>query len=257
MIREHDHLNLSFARLQNPEIQHDHGIPPVKHIEEAPGGRRCSVIVNIDEPDLTDAVRVVAAGYDALGARYGEWRGSVEANPVRPWLEEFERSIPAGRVVDLGCAAGEPATRFLIERGRDVTGVDVSEVQLALARVAFPHARFVRADMTAFDLAPGSVAGVVALFSMIHVPRERLGATLGHIRRWLLPGGAFLATFTARDNPGAIEDWLGTQMFFSGFAPVATIALLREAGFTIGRDEVISIREPEGDVSFHWVLART
>jgi hypothetical protein len=111
--------------------------------------------------------------------------------------------------------------------------------------------------MTAFDLEPESVAGVVALYSMIHVPRERLGPTFRRIRRWLVPGGAFLATFTARDNPGAIEDWLGTEMFFSGFAPQETIGLLRDAGFTIARDEVIAIREPEGEVSFHWVLART
>ena len=206
---------------------------------------------------MTDPVQIVAAGYNALGKTYGEWRGNVGGNPALPWLEDLERAIPAGRVVDLGCAAGEPATSFMIERGRDVIGVDVSEAQLALARVAFQQARFVRADMTEFDLEPGSVAGVVALYSMIHVPRERFAPMFRRIREWLLPGGAFLATFTARDYPGAIEDWLGTEMFFNGFAPQTTIELLRDAGLTVVRDEVVTIKEPEGEVPFHWVLAQT
>lgn len=206
---------------------------------------------------MTDPVRIVAAGYDALGWRYGAWRSSVGDDPATAWLETFEASLPAGRILDLGCGAGMPATAFMTRRGRDVTGVDVSEAQLALAREAFPEVRFVRADMMELEVEPGSVAGVVALFSMIHLPRERLRTLFARIRRWLIPGGGFMATFMASDNPGAVEEWLGTQMFFSGYEPDTTMRLLRETGFVLERDEVVRMQEPEGEVSFHWVLARS
>jgi hypothetical protein len=32
--------------------------------------------------------------------------------------------------------------------------------------------------------------------------------------------------------------------------------LVREAGFTIERDEVVTMQEPEGRVGFQWILAR-
>ncbi len=32
--------------------------------------------------------------------------------------------------------------------------------------------------------------------------------------------------------------------------------MLGEAGFELLRDEVVTIREPEGDATFQWVLAR-
>jgi hypothetical protein len=32
---------------------------------------------------------------------------------------------------------------------------------------------------------------------------------------------------------------------------------VRDAGFVVERDEVVSITEPEGKVQFQWILART
>jgi hypothetical protein len=45
-------------------------------------------------------------------------------------------------------------------------------------------------------------------------------------------------------------------MFFSGWDAHVNRRLLREAGFELERDELVTIREPEGEVTFHWVLAR-
>ena len=45
-------------------------------------------------------------------------------------------------------------------------------------------------------------------------------------------------------------------MFFSSYPPQTNCALLRDAGLTLVRDKVVAIAEPEGDVAFHWVLAR-
>ncbi len=45
--------------------------------------------------------------------------------------------------------------------------------------------------------------------------------------------------------------------FFSGFPPDANRHLLTQAGFQLELDEVVTLREPEGDMTFHWILGRT
>ncbi len=45
-------------------------------------------------------------------------------------------------------------------------------------------------------------------------------------------------------------------MFFNSFDRDVNRRLLVEAGMSLIRDEVISMREPEGDVTFQWMLAR-
>jgi cyclopropane fatty-acyl-phospholipid synthase-like methyltransferase len=89
-----------------------------------------------------------------------------------------------------------------------------------------------------------------------HVPRERLGELLGRIHGWLRPGGLALNAFGASDLPGWQGEWLGAETFFAGFEPSENTRLVEAAGFTILRDEVVEFVEPEGSVSFHWILAQ-
>jgi hypothetical protein len=46
------------------------------------------------------------------------------------------------------------------------------------------------------------------------------------------------------------------EMFFSGFDADTNRRLLSEAGFELVLDEVVTMREPEGDATFLWVLAQ-
>lgn len=203
-----------------------------------------------------DAARLVAEGYDALGARYREWAGSIADDPRDRWLTRLTADLPAGAsILDLGCGSGVPTARDLARRFT-VTGIDVSAVQIAAARASVPAAEFLVGDMTQADFEPGTFDAVAALYSMIHVRLTDLPGLLGGVHRWLRPGGSFLATFGTTDGEVVEEDWLGVPMYFSGLAPEGNLALLRGAGFNILDEAVELTPEPEGSVAFHWVLAR-
>jgi hypothetical protein len=45
-------------------------------------------------------------------------------------------------------------------------------------------------------------------------------------------------------------------MFFSGYDANENRRLLRDAGLSLVLDEIVAVREPEGDVNFFWVLAQ-
>src|SRR5947208_12991346 len=112
---------------------------------------------------------IVARGYDAIALRYAEWAGQVDS-PVMEWVRDVDARLDDGSdVLELGCGRGVPATRELARRHR-VTGVDISAVQIELARHHVPEASFVQADATELLVAETSLGAVVALLPLGAVP---------------------------------------------------------------------------------------
>src|SRR6187549_742162 len=99
--------------------------------------------------------RIVASGYDHLGTSYLAWAAGITDDPRTRMLGEFAGRLgPGSRVLDLGCGAGIPSTKWLAERF-DVTGIDVSDGQVDAARRNVPEASFICADLADVDFAPG------------------------------------------------------------------------------------------------------
>jgi ubiquinone/menaquinone biosynthesis C-methylase UbiE len=201
--------------------------------------------------------RTVEAGYDALAHRFGEWGARVEGDPWERFLEDLAGRLSAdARVLDLGCGNGAKISR-LAERF-EVVGVDISERQLELARAAVPEAAFVQADFTTLDFPAEAFDAVTALYSIVHVPRDEQPDLLSRIMRWLKPGGLFLASMSHVGGEDRTDEWLGVEMFFSGFDADTNRRLVRQAGFELLMDELVWMHEPEpeGDAAFLWVLGR-
>ena len=200
---------------------------------------------------------IVARGYDAIALRYAEWAGQVES-PALEWLRDLDARLSDGSdVLELGCGRGVPGTRELARRHR-VTGVDISAVQIELARHHVPEASFVHADAAELDVAAGSLDAVVALYFFGHVPADEQRDLISRIAVWLDDGGVLLATFGAGEAGEDVDpDWLGAPMFFASLGGSSYIPLLRDSGLEPLREQVLVQHEPgHGDVAFHWVLAR-
>jgi cyclopropane fatty-acyl-phospholipid synthase-like methyltransferase len=205
---------------------------------------------------MTDPrAELVGRGYDAIGACFTEWRDRIVGDPRREWEDEIVSRLRDGaRVLELGCGAGMPDTQRLAARFQ-VTGVDVSAEQVRRARAAVPEAEFIQADFTALELEPESFDAVVSFYAFNHVPRELLAPTFARIHSWLVPRGLLMTALGVSDTEAWTGDWLGAPTFFSSFPPETNTRLVREAGFEILRDELVTFREPDADASFQWVLA--
>ena len=85
------------------------------------------------------------------------------------------------------------------------------------------------------EFEPACFDAVVALHSIIHVPREQQASLLGRILTWLRPGGGFLATWAIDEWEGQEADWegWGAPMWWSHFGADDNLAMLIAAGFTI------------------------
>jgi SAM-dependent methyltransferase len=88
----------------------------------------------------------------------------------------------------------------LVERGVDVTGIDLSEAMLEEARRLHPGVVFRQGDMLALDIEDGALAGVVSFYAIVHLAPEMLAAAFREVRRVLRPAGALLVAFHVGDG---------------------------------------------------------
>jgi SAM-dependent methyltransferase len=170
---------------------------------------------------------VVRRGYDAISDSYRDDSGhpnpsTSESTDMYPaWIAELAQVLPQrARVLDLGCGAGVPTCRELVNRGFDVLGVDISEVQIERAWRLVSSATFIQADFVTWAAEPASFDAVIALYSLIHVPLEDQRNLLRRIHRWLRQGGHLLAIF-GQDRWSAVEEYQGVPMFWDQ-ADIAT-----------------------------------
>jgi len=207
---------------------------------------------------VTDArVQIVADGYDAIGETFAAWRDRIVGDPRDEWRDELLSRLPDGaRVLELGCGAGVPDTALLAARFR-LTAVDVSPEQIRRASAAVPVATFVCADFTELELEPASFEAVAAFYSFNHVPRDLLAPLFARVAGWLVRDGLFLTALGTTDLEDWTGEWLGAPTYFSSFEPETNTRLLEDAGFELLRDELVTFTEPDGDVTFQWILGRT
>jgi len=214
-----------------------------------------------DESGAEDSRRarrdLVRRGYDRISEAYrsdAAASGSATESTAQyeAWISELVGHLaPGARVLDLGCGAGVPASRLLVDWGFQVTGVDISEVQIRRARVLVPSARFEQADIVEWQCEPASFDAIVSLYTLIHVPLEDQRVLLPRMAGWLRPGGYLLAIIGHTAWTGT-EEYLGAEMFWDHADAETTLGWIGDAGF----DQLWQRFIPEGDGGHTLVLAR-
>ncbi|MFC1952838.1 class I SAM-dependent methyltransferase [Chloroflexota bacterium] len=154
------------------------------------------------------------------------------------YLENLEKQLsPGSEILDLGCGAGKPIDRFFIDKGHSVSGIDISKTQIKLAKRNVPKARYKVKDISTLKRAEYQVNAVVSFYTIFHIPREKHGELLNNIHSFLLTGGMALFTMGSFKWEG-IEEFYGTEMYFSQYDPEVNREIVERAGFKVVLDEI-------------------
>jgi ubiquinone/menaquinone biosynthesis C-methylase UbiE len=103
-----------------------------------------------------------------------------------------------GEVCDMGCGPGQVA-RYLRDQGAAVSGLDLSQRMVDVARQLNPDIHFRQGDMLAPELPDESLAGIAAFYAIVNIPRESLPKVFGEMQRVLKPDGLVLLAFHIGD----------------------------------------------------------
>jgi 2-polyprenyl-6-hydroxyphenyl methylase/3-demethylubiquinone-9 3-methyltransferase len=148
------------------------------------------------------------AKFDSLAARWwdpqGEFRPLHEINPLRlDWIRQFS-DLDGRQVLDVGCGGGI-LTEAMASHGARVTGIDMAEAPLAVARLhqiesgASVEYRQTTAEALAIEH-PGQFDVVTCLEMLEHVPSP--SGVVASVTELVRPGGhVFFSTINR--NPKA------------------------------------------------------
>ena len=136
----------------------------------------------------------VGRAYGAVADRYVELIRTTPTSDDDLALIERHLTIRPGVVLDAGCGPGH-LTAHLRMLGVAAVGFDVVPAFVDHARTAHPGGRYGLASLRRLPVPDGSVAGVLAWFSLIHLPPDDLDGVLAELRRALAPAGRLVVGF--------------------------------------------------------------
>ena len=200
------------------------------------------------DADAPDSLRT---SYDAVAASYGEHLDTELAQkPLdRHLLNRFAEEVrDRGTAADLGCGPGHVA-RYLHDQGVKMLGLDLSPEMIRWAKERNPEIEFRVGDIRALDLPDGSLAGIVAFYSVIHLEASELGTALLEFRRVLAPAGVLLVAFHIGEQTDHLDELFGHAVSLDfHFLQTSTVtAALQAAGFVV--TETVE-REPYPDAEY-------
>ncbi|HEY3178888.1 MAG TPA: bifunctional 2-polyprenyl-6-hydroxyphenol methylase/3-demethylubiquinol 3-O-methyltransferase UbiG [Casimicrobiaceae bacterium] len=158
-----------------------------------------SVATNVDPAEL--------AKFSALAHRWwdpeGEFRPLHEINPLRlDWIERIVGELRDKRIVDIGCGGGI-LSEAMAAKGANVTGIDLSEKALGVARLhklesgADLAYRLVAAETLAAE-SPNAYDVVTCMEMLEHVPAP--ASIIAAAGTLVKPGGVVVIS-TLNRNP--------------------------------------------------------
>lgn len=215
-------------------------------------------------PEADNVDQAEIAKFEALADRWwdphGEFKPLHDINPLRLDFIDARAGLAGRRVLDVGCGGGILA-EAMAHRGADVTGIDLGEAPLAVARqharesgVAIGYRRVSVEEMAAAH--PGEFDVVTCLEMLEHVPDP--GSVVHACATLVKPGGqVFFSTLNRNPKAYALAvlgaEYLlrllprGTHDYRRFIRPSELAGWCREAG--------LDVREQNGLV-FHPLTRR-
>jgi ubiquinone/menaquinone biosynthesis C-methylase UbiE len=170
------------------------------------------------------------AAYRARAAEYTRILGSVEdmheldQQRIRRWAAGID-----GQMIDAGCGPGH-WTNYLHQQGSTIEGIDLVPEFIESARARFPDVPFRVGCFRDMEFPDKTLQGVLAWYSLIHIPPDEVPMALQEIIRVLAPRGQLLLGFFDGPPGTPFQHAVTTAYYWS---PEHMGHLLAEAGFHV------------------------
>lgn len=138
-----------------------------------------------------DLIETTIISYDEVAEEYSRFH-SKESFENR--LDTFINILSDnGLVLDVGCGCGRD-TKYLLDRGIDTIGIDLSLGMIDQAKKYVPNAKFLQMDMRKLEFEESSFDGILAMASVLHIPKAQMPELLAEFRRVLRDNGLLYIT---------------------------------------------------------------
>jgi len=183
--------------------------------------------------DPDEHVGITKKTYAQIARDYAH-RNAQPHVAVQQMLDIFLNLVPENTVLDVGCAEGRESA-YLIQKGLDVTGCDLSEDFVEMAKKQCPNNKFVVADMRNLPEDIGTYHGIWACASFLHIPKVDAPKTLQGFHRILNTNGLLYVSVLEGEFDGlrTNEEMGWPERHFSDYTEEELTLLLQHTGFQV------------------------
>ncbi len=140
-------------------------------------------------------------------------------------------TLPKGRALDVGCGAGGRFISILEENDFAVTGLDVSQQMVQLARKNHPEHEFLLQDICSWQ-SEEKFDFILAWDSIFHLPLDTQKSVLTTLSSLLAEDGVLIYTFGNATGEHT-DQWHNDTFYYSSIGINENIQVLMDNGLTI------------------------
>lgn len=140
-------------------------------------------------------------------------------------------AAPGGKALDVGCGAGGRIIRILEEKQFHITGIDVSEEMIRLAKKNHPEHTFLHEDICSWE-SDDEFDFILAWDSIFHLPFAMHKPVLSKLCRSLTKGGILIYTL-GNANGEHTDQWRDDIFYYSSIGINANLQRLMDNGLSI------------------------
>lgn len=204
--------------------------------------------------DNKDINKIIEDGYNKIAESYSTGRIAKKEKNYKYFDNLISYFPKTGKLLDLGCGGGIPASSYFYEKGFDITGVDISSEMIKLAKQNIPNGNFFVSDMLECNFPSEEFDIIISTFAIIHIPQHKQKELFEKIFSWLKKDGVAYLVLGYNHLKEEIDDnWRGVKMFWSHFSSDEYKIILKETGFKILWEE---IEEIPNDATFYNVIIK-
>ena len=176
---------------------------------------------------------IVTPTYNKIAQKYTDkyFDDIADIDEVNKFISHLPQNA---RVLDCGSGPGN-WTKYLIEKGFDAQGIDTSSEMIKIAAEKVPNAKFSLMDIRKLDFPDSSFDGIMAMYSLIHIPSAQIPTVLGEFSRILANNGVLFITAQKGEEDHIVTEPFdpNEKIFINFFTSERLQKYLEDAGFKI------------------------
>lgn len=180
----------------------------------------------------SDPIQIIKTYYDRQAAGYQtSYEDEIHKKQFdRDFLDKLRALLPPrSRVLDVGCASSCQQARYL-GQFFDITAIDLSPKNVALARHRYPELDVREMNMLSMNFQDAEFDGLNAFYSIIHIPSRHLDALFNEFSRVLRSDGMLSIAVHKGEFEGLVEN---ENVYFTAFSAEKIVRHLEENSFRV------------------------
>lgn len=180
---------------------------------------------------MKDKNMIAVDTYNKIAQEYDKEFGNDYSDT--PYVDKFLNYLEGNKVLDIGCGVGN-LTKYIMDKGFNVEGIDLSKEMLSIAKQKYSDIKFYEMNMKEITLRK-KYDGIMLAYSLFHLTKKEVIEVLPKYYDLLNSNGKILLILQYGQGERIVDEPLkkGLKIFINYYSQDEIIEILKNNNFKI------------------------